>query len=80
MEVTGKEPGITVTLTGAPIVYGVTIPKNAPHPERAIAFLKLLLGPRGQAIMEGCGQSPIVPAIASDRDKIPEGLREFVAE
>ena len=80
VEVTGKEPGITVTLTGAPIVYGVTIPKNAPHLERAIAFLKLLLGPRGQAIMAGCGQSPIVPAIASDRDKIPEGLREFVAE
>lgn len=80
VEVTGREPETTVTLTGAPIVYGVTIPKNAPHPERAIDFLKLLLGPRGQTIMESCGQPPIVPAIASERDKIPEGLREFVAE
>ena len=80
VEVTGREPGTTTTLTGAPIVYGVTIPKNAPHPERAIDFLELMLGLQGQAIIESCGQSPIVPAIASDRDKIPQGLRGFVAE
>ena len=80
VEVTGKEPGTTTTLTGAPIVYGVTIPKNAPHPERAIDFLELMLGLQGRAIIESCGQSPIVPAIASDRDKIPQGLRGFVAE
>ena len=80
VEVTGREPGTTTTLTGAPIVYGVTIPSNAPHPERAIDFLELMLGPQGRAIIESCGQSPIVPAIASDRDKIPQGLREFVAE
>jgi molybdate/tungstate transport system substrate-binding protein len=80
VEVTGREPGTTTTLTGAPIVYGVTIPSNAPHPERAIDFLELMLGSQGQAIMESCGQSPIVPAIASDRDKIPQGLRGFVAE
>ena len=80
VEVTGREPGTTTTLTGAPIVYGVTIPKNAPHPERAIDFLELMLGLQGRAIIESCGQSPIVPAIASDRDKIPQGLRGFVAE
>lgn len=80
VEVTGREPGTTTTLTAAPIVYGVTIPSNAPHPERAIDFLELMLGTQGQAIIESCGQSPIVPAIASDRDKIPQGLREFVAE
>lgn len=77
VEVTGKEPGTTTTLIGAPIAYGVTIPKNAPHPELAISFLQFLLGPEGQAIMADCGQPPIVPAIASDRDRLPEELKQF---
>ncbi|MBE0415278.1 MAG: tungstate ABC transporter substrate-binding protein WtpA, partial [Dehalococcoidia bacterium] len=65
VEVTGAEPGTTTTLSGAPIVYGVTIPKNAPHPELAIAFVEFLLGPEGQAIMQSCGQPPIVPAVTN---------------
>ena len=80
VEVTGTEPGTTTTLTGAPIVYGVTIPSNAPHPELALEFVEFLLGPEGQAIMEACGQPPIVPAIASNRDNLPEELKGFVAE
>lgn len=79
VEVSGKEPGTTTILAGAPIAYGVTIPKNAPNPDLAIAFLEFLLGPQGQAIMENCGQPPIVPALASDPDKLPQGLRELVA-
>ena len=78
VEVTGKEPGTTATQTGAPIVYGVTIPINAPHPELAIDFLELMLGPKGQEILENCGQPPIVPAIASDPMKLPEELKKFV--
>ena len=78
VEVTGKEPGTTTTLIGAPIAYGVTIPKNAPHPELAISFLQFLLGPEGQAIMADCGQPPIAPAIASDADRLPVELKEFV--
>jgi molybdate/tungstate transport system substrate-binding protein len=78
VEVTGSEPGTTTTLSGAPIVYGVTIPSNAPHPVLALEFVKFLLGPEGQSIMEACGQPPIVPAIASDRDKLPEELKVFV--
>ena len=78
VEVTGEEPGTTITLNGAPIAYGVTIPRNAPHPELAISFIKFLLGAEGQAIMENCGQFPIVPAIASDRDRLPVELKEFV--
>ncbi|MCK4243050.1 MAG: tungstate ABC transporter substrate-binding protein WtpA [Dehalococcoidia bacterium] len=78
VEVTGKEPGTTTTLIGAPIAYGVTIPKDAPHPELAISFLQFLLGPEGQAIMADCGQPPIAPAIASDQDRLPVELKEFV--
>ena len=78
VKVTGKEPGTTATQTGATIVYGVTIPSNAPHPDLAIDFLELMLGPQGQAILEDCGQPPIVPAIASHPMELPEELREFV--
>jgi len=78
VEVTGKEPGTSTTLIGAPIAYGVTIPRNAPHPELALSFLQFLLGPEGQAIMADCGQPPIVPAIASDLDRLPVELKQFV--
>jgi len=78
--VNGKEPGEGTTVVGAPIIYGVTIPKNAPHPDLAIAFLKFLLGAEGQAIMAENGQPPIVPAIASDAMKLPQELRDFVSQ
>ncbi|MFQ5988045.1 MAG: tungstate ABC transporter substrate-binding protein WtpA [Dehalococcoidia bacterium] len=76
--VSGKEPGEGIAIVGAPIIYGVTIPKNAPHPDSAIAFLKFLLGPQGQAIMAANGQPPIVPAVVSDPDRLPEELEQFV--
>jgi len=50
---------------GKPIVYGVTIPKNAPNPDLALEFVKFLLGPEGQAIMAEQGQPPIVPHSAA---------------
>ncbi len=78
VEVTGREPGTITTLIGAPIAYGVTIPRNAPHPELAISFVEFLLGPQGQAIMAENGQPPVVPAIASNRDMLPAELKEFV--
>ena len=75
VEVSGKEPGTTITKSGKPIVYGVTIPKNAPSPDLALEFVKFLLGPEGQAIMEQMGQPPIVPPVADDRDALPPALR-----
>ncbi|RLC94083.1 MAG: tungstate ABC transporter substrate-binding protein WtpA [Chloroflexi bacterium] len=78
VQVSGTEPGSTVTKTGKPIVYGVTIPKNAPSPELAIEFVKFLLGPQGQAIMEAQGQPPIVPPVADNKDALPTALQALV--
>ena len=75
VEVSGMEPGTTITQVGKPIVYGVTIPKNAPSPDLAIEFVKFLIGPEGQAIMEEQGQPPIVPPVAGDRDALPFALQ-----
>ena len=45
--VTGKQPGESITRTGAPIVYSVTIPTNAQNRELAEAYLALLLSAEG---------------------------------
>jgi len=78
VEVSGTEPGTTLTQVGSPIVYGVTIPRNAPSPDLAVEFVKFLVGPEGQAIMEQQGQPPIVPPVASDGEALPSALQTLV--
>ena len=80
IDIPGKEPGTTVAKKGKPIVYGVTIPKNAPSRELAIAFMKYLLGEKGQAIMNKNGQLSIVPAVANDLSKLPDELRSLAEQ
>jgi molybdate/tungstate transport system substrate-binding protein len=79
VEIAGAEPGTTMTMVGTPIVYGVTIPKNAPSPDLAVEFVKFLLGPEGQAIMDEYGQPPITPAVTNDVDSLPDALKDMVA-
>lgn len=80
VEIAGTGPGQTITVAGEPIVYGVTVPKNAPHPDLALEFIRFLIGPEGQAIMERMGQPPIVPPVTRDRDALPAPLRPLVME
>ena len=80
VEIAGTGPGKTVTVVGEPIVYGVTIPRNAPNPDLALEFVKFLISPEGQAIMERMGQPPIVPPTTGDRDALPAALQPLVME
>ncbi len=80
VEIAGTGPGQTITVVGAPIVYGVTIPRNAPNPDLALEFVKFLIGPEGQAIMERMGQPPIVPPTTGDRNALPPALQPLVME
>jgi molybdate/tungstate transport system substrate-binding protein len=61
-------------LTAKPIVYALTIPRNAPHPDAALAFVKFVLGPEGQAISARNGFRTLSPAYAANRDRMPQGL------
>ena len=79
VELTGKKPGETITRKGAPIVYGVTIPKNAPNPELGLEFVRFLLSSEGQAILEAQGQPPMSPPIATGSELPPE-LGALVAQ
>jgi len=76
VKVKGKKPGEFLTIKGKPIVYGVTIPKNFPRQEIAIAWIDFLLSPEGRAIMEANGQPPITPA-TNDKSKLPDRLKKY---
>lgn len=59
----GATPTDTVTFRGEPIVYGMTIPAQAPHAPLARAFLRFALSSRGRQVMAGAGLE-VLPAPA----------------
>jgi molybdate/tungstate transport system substrate-binding protein len=61
-------------VTGKPIIYGLTIPSNAPNSTLAEQFVAFVLGPQGQAIMKANGFVVISPALASSASAIPSSL------
>ncbi len=78
VQITGNTPGTIITKSGEPIVYGVTIPKNAPNRELAMAFLTFLLdADKGGAILEKNGQTLVVPSPTDTFNSLPECLKTF---
>lgn len=75
VEITGKKPGEYINRRGAPMVYGVTIPKNCENCALAEAWVKLLLSHIGQTVMERNGQPSIAPALTGQFDVLPESLK-----
>jgi molybdate/tungstate transport system substrate-binding protein len=63
---------------GTPIIYGITIPGNAPHQQEAIKFLEYLIGPEGQRILNENYHPPLIPAEADDVSKVPVELRPLL--
>lgn len=63
---------------GMPIIYGITIPANAPHHEKAIELIEFMLGEKGQQILLQHYQTPLSPYAADSIDKVPEGIRELL--
>jgi len=77
----GKKPGETITQVGGSIVYGVTIPNNAPHPELAKQFIHFLLNKeKGLKIMEQLGQPTVVPSACDQFDKLPDELKHYATK
>lgn len=67
-----KSPTETQTIPGKPIVYGITIPKNADNSLLAMEFIALLLSEQGQDIMTNkCGQPSISPAVCDHPENMP---------
>lgn len=78
VEIAGAEPGETITIIGKPIVYGVTIPKDFPRQELAVAWVEFLLSDEGMDIIEANYQTPIIPARTNDVSKLPSSLRKYI--
>ena len=53
----------SIEFKGEPIVYALTIPRAAPHPETAREFVRFVLSPAGRGILEKAGfRLPAKPA------------------
>ncbi len=81
VEINGKNPKEKITQKGEPMVYGVTVPKNAPNKAVAIAFVKFMLTKqKGIAILEKLGQPSLIPSPTISYDKIPIELKAFASK
>lgn len=81
VDITGKKPGETITKKGEPMIYGVTILKNALDNKAAMKFVEFLLSKeKGMAIMEKNGQQSLVPSPTNTYKQIPKDLKQFVIE
>ncbi|OEU82836.1 MAG: molybdate ABC transporter substrate-binding protein [Desulfobacterales bacterium S5133MH4] len=82
VKVTGKKPGTWISRTGKSCTYGITIVKDAPNPEAAVAFLEFLMDPNnGLKILKEMGQPPFVPcrvSTAETKARLPSPLQEWV--
>lgn len=82
VKVTGKEPGTFMELKGDSCTYGVTLIKNAPNQEAALAFLKYMLAPDGGLkVLKDQGQPPFIPCRVPNeamKEKLPEELKPLV--
>ena len=71
VDVAGNKPGEKITQTGEAMVYGLTIPNNAEHPEIAKAFIRFLVG-QGMPTIEKLGQTPLSPSYSPKSSGDPE--------
>jgi len=79
IRISGKTPGSFIEKRGKPMVYGITIPGNAPHRDMAIRFVAFVLGPDGREIMKRNGQQPLAAARATGQvDRLPPSLKQLV--
>ena len=64
----------SVEFRGEPIVYALSIPLAAPHPEVAAAFVEFALSPDGRAIIEHSGLVPLARPLAGGPSAPPAGV------
>ncbi len=80
IKISGNKPGTFITKKGAPMLYGVTIPNNAPNPQLALKFVEFLLNKNeGQKIMKKNGQQSVVPSYSKTYSNIPAALKKYAS-
>lgn len=69
-----RTAGDSVEFRGEPIVYALTIPTAAPHPQAARAFVRFIFSPEGQAILGKNGFMLLEKPDLGGPGKPPAGL------
>ena len=78
VDIAGKKPGEQISMQGEPMIYGITMLKDAPNPEVAREFLHFLLSEKkGMQIMENNGQKSLIPSPAEYYESLPEDFRKY---
>jgi molybdate/tungstate transport system substrate-binding protein len=82
VKVTGKKPGTWMTRQGQSCTYGITIIKNAPNLEAAVAFMEYLMDPNGGLqVLKDMGQPPFIPCRVSSeavKASLPQPIQKWV--
>jgi molybdate/tungstate transport system substrate-binding protein len=65
-------------VTGAPILYDVTIPSSSPDQNMAITFLKALFSPMGQQILHTSGLTPLNPLYIYNQPAVPTSVIDAI--
>jgi molybdate/tungstate transport system substrate-binding protein len=69
---------VTPEFACQPIVYGLTIPNNAPHRELALQFVGFLLGPEGQEVLLRESQPALTPPEADNPEDVPDEIKPYL--
>ena len=78
VEINGKKPGEKIIVHGESMIYGVTILRDAPNREAAIAFLRFLLDPeKGMKTLSQNGQPSVIPMKAPGYQFVPASLKPY---
>lgn len=79
-QVAGNTPDEKITVKGEPMIYGITVPENAPNKKAALAFIELLMGTTGKEILLKSGQNPLAPQTSQKTFRLPEELKSLARE
>src|SRR5208282_1895470 len=65
-------------VTGAPILYDLTIPNNSPDETMAIVFIKTVFSPAGQQILRTSGLNPLNPVFVYNQSAVPAPIIQAI--
>ena len=67
-------------MTGAPILYDLTIPSNSPDTSMGIAFIKALFSSQGQEILSASGLRPLNPVWVYNQSAVPPDIIQAITQ
>lgn len=78
IELTGKQKDEKIIQKGEPMIYGVSILKNAPNPELAQKFLMFLYDSgKGVKILEQNGQQSVIDSNSKYKENLPSEIKKL---